>query len=1200
MPEFVHLHVHSQYSLLDGAIRLPDLAKQTSTLGMKAIALTDHGNLFGSMEFYQTAKEQGVRPILGMEAYIAPRSRTERDTGREDSSYHLVLLAMNAAGWANLMRLSSRAFLEGFYYRPRIDFELLDQFNEGLVCTTACLGGAIPHALKSDQPDRARALAGRYLDIFGRDRFFIEVQNQGEADQTRINPLLIALAREMNIGLVGTNDVHFLRREDHRSHAVLTCISTGKKMAEAGAMSYSPELYLKSPDEMAAAFKDFPAEVLTNTVRIAEMCRAEPDFKKHLPKFKTPDGSPPDTYLERAATEGLRRRFKGNEPPEDYRKRLAWELKVIRDKGYSSYFLIVNDFVQFARRNGIPAGPRGSGVATLLGYSLGIANVDPLRFGLLFERFTDPQRQEDPDIDIDLCQDGRGRVIQYVREKYGHVAQIITYGRLKARAVVRDVGRVLGWPIEEVNALAKLIPEAPKASLGRALGLIPAKDDDEKKLFSSDFKSRYQDEPRTRELVDHALTLEGLARHAGVHAAGVIVCDEPLVDLIPLCRVGDNPDAITQWEHPVCERAGMMKMDFLGLRTLSILQRTRDLVRQRTGEDIDPETLTYDDPAVFDLIRRAETEGVFQLSSAGMRNVLRKMQPTRIEDLIAANAMFRPGPMDLIDTYCQRKNGRQKVEKIHDLVDGLLAETYGIMIYQEQVMQVLNKLGKLPLNRALSLIKAISKKKAKVIESERPNFFAGAKENGIDEAEAGRLFDLILKFAGYGFNKAHSTSYAIIAYQAAWFKVHHPREFMAATLTYESVNLDNVVIFMNEARRMGIEIAPPDINTGESRFAVDGERVRFGLQAVKGVGEAAVEAILAARREGGPFTSLFDFCRRVDLRAVNRATIEALVKCGAFDRCGGPHRRATLEAIERAMAAGQAAHADRASGQMSLFGDSTDAHETALEYPAVPPWPPQEQLALEKATLGFYVSAHPLMEFFTEVESLAWPASFHLGRLEIKHAPAGSEEEELTGDGEESDEVQRLAGLTVATAALITGVRELIIKSGKSAGKKMAALAIEDLNGRCEAVVFSATFEKYKTLLTESRLVYLWGEVDLSRGRPQIMVEGVVPLEQAAENSAARVTVHLQEVDLEPARVVALADLLKRHPGTCPVFLNVHFKGEAPCRATVIEPGRTWTVAPAHALIQALQAHAGPRAVRLEAKPPPRRKPRYSGPPRGT
>jgi DNA polymerase-3 subunit alpha len=1145
MDGFVHLHVHSHYSLLDGANRVKDLVSTAKELGMGGLALTDHGNLFGALDFYTTARRAGVKPILGLEAYISPTTRHDRSMGTiTEAAYHLLLLAMNETGWRNLIRLSSRSYLEGFYYRPRIDRELLAELNEGLICTTACLGGEIPAALLSNQPKKARRIAGEYLEIFGPERFFIEVQNQGLPDQDQVNPHLVALAEELGVGLVGTNDVHFLRREDKRAHEVLTCISTGKTLADGGALVYSPELYLKGPQEMREALRAWPAAA-DNTLRIAEMCNVEIDFSaKHLPHFPTPDGQGPAEHLRELAEDGLRRRFAGREVPGDYAERLQRELGVIEKKGYSSYFLIVNDFVQYARRNNIPAAPRGSGVATLLGYALGIADVDPIRYGLLFERFTDPRREEDPDMDIDICQDGRAKVIQYVREKYGHVAQIITYGTLKARAVVRDVGRVMNLPLPAVDALCKKVPEGLKVTLDSALEAEP------------DLKRAYDADPQVHELIDYGRRLEGLARHAGVHAAGVIVCDEPLEGLVPLYKQADSDDVITQWAGPTCEKVGLMKMDFLGLRTLTTLQRARDLVRARTGEDVDPEQLPLDDPEVYGIFCRGETDGIFQFESGGMKDILMKMRPDRIEDLIAANAMYRPGPMELIPSYIARKNRTEPIAPVHELVDDLLAETYGIMAYQEQVMQVLNRLGKLPLNRALTLIKAISKKKAPVIAAERPNFLEGARQSGIAEAEAQRLFELILKFAGYGFNKAHSTRYAIVAYQTAYFKARHPREFLAALLTFESGGTDKVVRYMHEASRMGVKVAPPDINTCDADFTVDGEQVRFGLAAVRGVGARAVEAILQARQEAGCFTDLYHFCRHVDLRTVNRATIEALVKCGAFDGLGAS-RAAMGAALDQAIDLGQGAAADRRSGQLSFFTEAAD--QPPPRFPNVEPWSEAQLLAAERETLGFYITSHPLVRYGRELSGLSTPRGVSLAGLEACQA-----------------------GSPVTIGCMIAEVRPRVTRSGRSAGKKMAMLTVEDLTGKCDAVVFAEAFERHRELVQPDAMVFLCGTVDRRRERVSILVNEVIPLDSAIEQMTASVLLRLPATSEETLR--RLGDVLAEHRGGCLLLLELTPISRPDVRVTVRGHDQ-WRVAPNRRLINAVVEVLGEENLVLYPKP---------------
>ncbi|MBN1943470.1 MAG: DNA polymerase III subunit alpha [Phycisphaerae bacterium] len=1152
MDGFVHLHVHSHYSLLDGAAKGGDLLSAAAEMGMKSLALTDHGNLFGAVDFYQSAGKAGVKPILGMEAYISPTTRDDRSMGNPTTAcYHLLLLAMNNVGWRNLMRLSSRAYLEGFYYRPRVDRELLAEFHEGLVCTTACLGGEVPSALIAGDSAKAKRIAGEYLDIFGPKRFFIEVQNQGIDEQTRVNPLLVKLAGELGVGLVGTNDVHFLTADCKPSHEVLTCISTGKTLQSGGALEYPPTLYLRPAAEMRDVLKEFPGAA-DNTLKIAEMCDVKLDFSaKYLPVFPVPGGKTDDEYLAELAEEGLVRRF-GAAVTDEQRQRLAHELETIKAKRYSSYVLIVNEFVQYARENSIPAAPRGSACATFLGYCLGIGNVDPMKYGLLFERWTDVQREEDPDFDIDICQEGRGRIIQYVREKYGHVAQIITYGTLKAKAVIRDVGRVLDVPLAEVDAICKLVPNELKMTLDKALSQEP----ELKKLHDAD--------PKVKQMMEHGRRLEGLARHAGVHAAGVIVCDKPLEDIVPLCKQSDSDDAITQWDGPTCEKVGLMKMDFLGLRTLTILQRCRELVHQHTGKDIDPETVPLDDEKVFDLFRTARTDGVFQFESDGMKNVLVQMQPSRIEDLIAANAMFRPGPMELIPTYCSRKHGRESTPSVHPLVDDILAETYGIMCYQEQVMQVLNRLGKLPLNRALTLIKAISKKKEKEIARERPNFLNGAGENGIEEADAVNLFDLILKFAGYGFNKAHSTRYAIVAYQTAYFKAHHPREFLAATLTYECNDTDKVVQYMAEAERMGIKILPPEINACGADFAVDGQAVRFGLAAVKGVGHKAVESIVAARNEVERFRDLYHFCEYVDLRVVNKSAIEALIKCGAFDSLGA-HRAAMSAAVEKAIQLGNDAAVNRKSGQMSFFGEggfAPSAETQAPQFPKVAAWSETQLLAAEKETLGFYVTSRPLVRYGRELESLSAPPGASLANLE-----------------RQADRYRQDTRVRVGCS--IASVRPTFTRKDN---RKMAMLTLEDLTGKCDAVVFPDTYETFADRLHADAMVFITGSVDRSRERANLRVDEVRPIDEALEAFTSEVHVELP-AGATKELTGKIAETLKAHKGPCAVFVKVRPAHRADITA-MVRAGAHLNVKPSRELIEALEKLLGDQKyIRLTPKP---------------
>ncbi len=1161
MAEFVHLHVHSDYSLLDGGNNVVRLTRRAAETGQRALALTDHGNLFGAVSFYLAARAAGIKPILGMEAYIAPRGRRETGGGMKDVAAHLVLLAMNGRGWQNLMRLSTLAYLEGFYYKPRIDLELLARHHEGLVCTSACLSGQIPSALLRGRLDEARRIGGVYRDIFGPERFFIEIQNQGVEDQTRINPDLVELAKWLGVGLVGTNDVHFLHRDDKEAHFLLTCISTNRHADDPDALHHPEELYLKTPDEMAEALKAWP-EAVTNTLRIAEMCDVTLDLQtRHLPRFDPPDGSTPDDYLRRIAFEGLARRFEGREPLPEYRERLERELRVIADKGYSSYFLIIHDIVRYAREHDIPASPRGSGVATLLGYALGIAHVDPIRYGLIFERFTDPQRKEDPDVDIDLCQVGRETVLQYVRQRYRHVAQIITYGTLKPRAVIRDLGRVKGWPLDRVDRLAALVPESPKATLDRVLGLAEAGDEEEN-LYSPELARAYQEDPEVRALLDKARELEGKPRHAGVHAAGVVICDQPLEDIVPLCRQAGRPEVMTQWDHPTCEKVGLMKMDLLGLKTLSVIQRARELVRQRTGVDRDPNALSLDDDKVYDVFRRGDVDGIFQFESAGMRRVLVDMQPTRIEDLIAANAMYRPGPMQFIADYCARKHGRQPVPKVHPLVDDLLAETYGIMVYQEQVMQVLHRLGNFPLSRALSLIKAISKKKAAEFDKAMPDFVAGAAAHGIPADEARRLFALIKGFAGYGFNKAHSTGYAIVAYQTAWFKCHHPAEFWAATLSFESDDLDKLGQYMAAARKGGQRILPPDVNVSGVNFTVDDDgAIRFGLAAIKGVGEAAVAAILSAREAEGGFRDLFHFCAAVDRRAVNRSTIEALIRCGAFDRCGIGHRAQMLAVLDAALASANAVAADRARGQMALFADEEAA--APRRWPDVPAWSPAEILAAERATLGFTLAGHPTDEVRFEVAALRWPRDLYLSR------PPSAD------------------GAAVRVCAAVAGVQRLKVRGGRTAGRDMAVLQLDDgETGEIEAVLYPDALDACPPgLLAEDAVVVMEGAIKLHRGRPCLEGHRVESVDDALARLVVRLCLqwapeHLADVEWQ----ADLLDTLRSHAGRCPVRFWLD-ASEWSHRRVAVDVSAACRVRPSRALLAALGRLFPPGAIACDTRP---------------
>jgi DNA polymerase III subunit alpha len=1135
---FVHLHCHTHYSLLDGACRIPELVHRVKSLGMDSTAITDHGCMFGVIEFFNECTKAGIKPILGMEAYMAPGDRRERSTVSgtgSDAAFHLLLLCENLQGYKNLIKLSSLAYREGFYYKPRIDKEILREFRGGLIATSACLGGEIPSCLSRRDAKAAKKIAETYLDIFGPDRFFIEVQKHVH-EQDVVNPELAELAKKLGVGLVATNDVHFLEKEDHDAHDILCCISMGKQITDESRLKYPEGIYLKSPAEMEEALGHFD-QAIENTARIAAMCDVTLDFsKRYSPVYQVPREllKPSDDletaedarYLRQLCEEGLERRYGTREVSADIRRRLDHELKIIISKNFCSYFLIVWDFCDFASRHGIPVGARGSGVGTMVGYLLGLCNVDPIRYGLLFERFMDPSRNEMPDIDIDICQEGRAKIIEYVRNKYGHVAQIITFGTLAARAACKDVGRVLGVPLPVTDRITKLIPGTPGMSLDKALSQSP------------ELATLYREDPQVQQIIDIAKRLEGLCRNAGMHAAGVVIADQPLENFVPLYKTGD--ELLTQFEGPIVEKVGLLKMDFLGLRTLTTLQRSIDLVKRIKGIEIDIESVDFTDPKVLELFCRGETKGVFQFESGGMRDLLMKMRPDRLEDLIAANALYRPGPMELIPLYCNRKNGREKVPQVHPIMDRILAETYGIMVYQEQVMQIFNQLGGIELSAAYKLIKAISKKTTEVIAKYQPDFLKGAQANGVNREKAQEIFDLILKFGGYGFNKSHSTRYAIIAFQTAYLKTYHPVEYMAALLTFEMGSTDKVVEYIEECRARGITVQAPDINVSDKDFTPiyvkDTGIIRFGLMAVRGVGEKAVEAIMAERTRAGAFTSLYDFCERVDMRQVTRSTIEALIKCGAFSSMKA--KRAQLLAIlDRAVEMGQQSQQDKRMGQLSMFGsgEAKSASKPAEVLPMLEEFPNAELLKFEKELLGFYITNHPLTEHEAALANYSTATT-----REVKTMPEGAE---------------------VTLGGMINRVKRTVTKTGRSAGQPMCIVTLEDLEGQIEATIFSETLaqitERHPQAIGAEQIVFLKGKVDKRRETPGVIVNDLFPIANATARLTRWVRVQIDQIEGAAALLNELKPILTKHKGNCQTSLNVPATGSKRAR---IDLDSAWSV----------------------------------------
>ena len=1213
---FVHLHVHTHYSLLDGATRIEDLVARAKQFQMPAVAVTDHGNLFGAIEFYRKAMAAGVKPIIGCEMYLAPvdrrikgsaasnaggapavtsgplngkpsngdssnggpshthaggasrdgsrstsepmfapafemdaspsfgtpgmgaggslrRSRrrldvepTERGEGKD--AYHLLLLAMNLEGYRNLLRLVSIGYTEGFYRKPRIDKEILRELSAGLLCTSTCIGGEVPQALLTKDRAAAEEMAKTYLSIFGPDRFFIEMQDHGIPEQRMLNPELADIARRLGVATIATNDVHYLEHGDVEAHDVLCCINTGSLVSEEDRFKFpTDQFYFKNAEEMAALFPDH-AEALANTLRVADLCNVELDLtKRYAPVYKVPASvTGPDhaslsdaEYLRRLVYQGATERY-GEIAPE-LKERIDYELDVITGKGFASYFLIVWDCVTFGRQHGIPLGARGSGCSSVVAYCLRISHPDPIRYGLYFERFMDPDRDEMPDIDLDICQNGRQQIIDYVREKYGHVAQIITFNTLKARAAVKDVARVMGLGFEESTNLTKLIPGELNMTLEKALEREP------------ELKKRYVGEPQVRRIIDISRRLEGLARNAGVHAAGVVVADQPLVNFLPLYKSAGQEGLVTQFDGPTVEKVGLLKMDFLGLRTLTVLERARQLAEHGSGRPIDLDRLDLTDLRVYELFARGDTKGVFQFESGGMRDVVMRMKPNRIEDLIAANALYRPGPMEYIPEYIARKHGTAWTTP-HPTMTEVLRETYGIMVYQEQVSRMVNRLGGIELKAAFRLAKAISKKNKAMIEAMRGPFLDGCEKNGVKRDVADNIFEDILKFGGYAFNKAHSTGYALVAFQTAWMKTYFPVEFMAALMTFELSDTDKIAEYREECREMTISIEPPSINTSVFDFVVERTAstepvgptfqsvnastisrgsIRFGLGAIKGVGAKAVTAIVDERARAGAFGSLFDFCERIDPSIVNKGALEAMICAGAFD-CTGAMRKAMLDAAERAMSAGQSLQKDRRVGQMGLFGmgsqEATDTLATARLTTAE--WSEAEMLAREKAALGFYITKHPLTSRERLLEACVTASTADLA--DAKNFPAE---------------------MKVTLGGMVSSLRMLTPRTGRNSGKLMGILTLEDLSGRIEAILFSDDLNKYRHLLAPDQIVFVEGAVDRKREEPSLRVSRVI-----AEENAARELARILLLDIhEDSAIDAVAAALRTHKGTCPVYLNV-------------------------------------------------------------
>jgi DNA polymerase III subunit alpha len=1059
---FVHLHLHTEYSLLDGAIRMKELMKKAAEFRMPAVAITDHGNLFGAIEFYQEATRTGVNPIIGCEAYIAPGSHKDRPGSRRDAAYHFTLLAENETGYRNLVKLVTAAHLDGFHYAPRIDKELLSAHSAGLIGLSGCLASEINSAIQANNLEKAKQSAAEYRDILGTKNFFIELHDHGIEAQHQCNRVLPQIARDFGVGLVAANDVHFLRRSDHEAHDVMLCIGTGKMVQDENRMRYVPELYFKSPGEMREVFRDFP-EAITNTLEIGERCHVDLEFgHSKYPEYLVPAGKTRESYLRELCYQGLRERY-GERAASDAEliKRLDYELGVLERTGFVSYLLIVWDFIHFAKGKGIPVGPgRGSAAGSMVAYVLGITDIDPLEYGLIFERFLNPDRVSPPDIDVDFCEARRGEVLEYVRQKYGErrVAQIITFGKLKAKSVVRDVGRVMGLSYRDADRIAKMIPNELNITLDSAVEKNP------------ELKRAVATEPATRQLFDYAKVLEGLSRNAGVHAAGVVIADRDLSDYIPLCRDVKGNDVISQYPMGPLNDLGLLKMDFLGLKTLTVIEDTLALIHKREP-DFSPKNIPLDDPTAFALYNRGETIGLFQMESGGMTSLSKQLDVKKLDDIIALIALYRPGPMELIPEYVKAKKGITPIKYLHPLLEDICAETYGVMIYQEQVMAAASKLAGYSLAQADLLRRAMGKKDKEKMAKERQNFIEGcARTNNIGEKKANAIFDLLEKFAGYGFNKSHSAAYGVISYQTAYLKAHYPVEFMAGLLSNEINNTDKISVFVGECKRMGISILPPDVNKSGLKFTPEAtvagvvdpgmaaqrektgvtapgyRAIRYGLAAIKHVGESAMEAAIRERERGGDFTSLQDFCSRLDSRIANRKMLESLIKAGAFDFLG--RERAELFAcIDEALSASAAAYRDRVAGQVSLFDEATSP--TTSRKRLITPWSEHEKLTYEKELLGFYVSGHPLDAYVDLFAVKRYRPIALLGEFDDR-APF------------------KIAGAIV----------EVEKKFTRREGKPFAVVWVEDLSDMLEVVVWNELYVKISDALVAGRVIEIKGTLD--------------------------------------------------------------------------------------------------------------------------
>lgn len=1108
---FVHLHNHTEFSLLDGAIRLEELIQQTAKFNMPAVAITDHGNLFSAVSFIDAAYKANIKPILGCEVYIAAGSHKEKISDKKEriqGPYHLILLVENKQGYKNLIKLITSSYIEGFYYKPRIDKELLKKYNEGLIALSACLKGEISSLILQGKIEQAQERAIEYKQIIGEENFFLELQDHTLEEEKKVNQVLIDFSKTLSIPLVATNDCHYLKKEDAFAHDILLCIQTGKTVTMSDRMKFpNDQFYFKSAEEMRDIFSQYP-EALENTVHIAERCHFSLDTTGYfLPHYQVPSGISTYDYFEKIVREGFNERSKRlkelaeegrlKHSLKDYEERLNRELEMIKRTGFAGYFLIVWDFIRFARENKIPVGPgRGSGAGSLVAYSMKITNIDPLQYGLLFERFLNPERVSMPDFDIDFCMRRRARVIDYVKEKYGreNVSQIITFGTMAARAAIRDVGRALGISYGEVDKIAKMIPEEIGASIDKAVKSIPQ------------LKKMEENNAQTGELLKSARRLEGLTRHASTHAAGVVIAPEPLAEILPLYR-SSKDEITTQYAMNDLARIGLLKMDFLGLRTLTVIDDALKLIKQTADKEINLEILNLDDPKTFELFCQADTPGIFQFESSGMRDIIKKFKPQCLEDLIALNAIYRPGPIGsgMIHDFITRKLGQTEVAYEVPELENILKETYGVIVYQEQVMQIASQLAGFTMAEADLLRQAMGKKKKKVMKSMKEKFIKGALQRKIPQNKANKIFDQMEHFAGYGFNKSHSAAYALLAYQTAYLKSNFPLQFMAALLTSEKENSEKLAKYIGECRKMGLETLPPDINKSYADFQVDGNKIRFGLSAVKNVGEAAIESILKARQIVGSFCSLIEFCQKVDTRIVNKRVIENLIKSGCFD-CLGYNRAQMFAFIERAMEEAQRKHMREKQKQATMFDEFLGREKTEEEMiPPLEEWSESKLLAYEKESLGFYITSHPLINYAKELTKFSTTT---IGEIKSKPHTAN-----------------------IAVGAVITAVKRINTKKGEP----MAMLTVEDLSGSTEVIVFPKVYSQYPVIIRRDEAVLIRGRVESNDEGAKLIASEIISLKEIWERLSKGIIIEILIPGIDKGTINKLYKLLKEHSGSCPV-----------------------------------------------------------------